>query len=203
LQIAETRYDQYAAKGFEQYQEDLAEAARAARAAHDPADDFDRGAVMDWHDEELYDDPPRKHRRRGLVIALALIGCLTLGTAGAYAYWSNYFGPRSTQISQSQAAQPAVRGGAPTVAANGAAGGYAVQVTARRSKADAQASFLALQSKFPRQLGGRTASFQRADLGAKGIYYRAMVGPFASSGAADQFCGSLKAAGGECIIQRN
>ena len=200
LQIAATRYDQYAPKGFDQYQEDLAEVARAARAEHDRADDFDRGAAMDWHDEELYDNPPPKKRRRGLVTALALIGCLMLGTAGAYAYWTNYFGPRSTQTSQARPAQPAAT---PTVAANGAAGGYSVQVSARRSKADAQASFLALQSKFPRQLGGRTAIFQRADLGAKGIFYRAMVGPFASAGAADQFCGSLKAAGGECIIQRN
>jgi hypothetical protein len=123
-----------------------------------------------------------------------------LGTAGAYAYWTDYFGRRSTQTSQARPAQPAAT---PTVATNGAAGGYVVQVTARRSKADAQASFLALQSKFPRQLGGRTAIFQRADLGAKGIYYRAMVGPFASAGVADQFCGSLKAAGGGCIVQRN
>jgi SPOR domain len=196
---------QVAAKGFDQYQEDLAEGARAARAAHDRADDFDSGAATGWDDEELYENPPRKDRRRGLVTALALIGCATLGTAGAYAYWTDYFGLRSTQTSQSQArpAQPAVRGSAPTVAANGAGGGYTVQVSARRSKADAQASFLTLQSKFPRQLGGRTAIFQRADLGAKGIYYRAMVGPFASAGAADQFCGSLKAAGGGCVVQRN
>jgi sporulation related protein len=191
---------QIAPKDLDQYQEDLAEVARATRAAHDRADDFDRGAATDWHDEELYDNPPPKRRRRGLVTALALIGCATLGTAGAYAYWTNYFGPRSTQTSQARAVQPAAT---TTVAANGAAGGYVVQVTARRSKADAQASFLALQSKFPRQLGGRTATFQRADLGAKGIYYRAMVGPFASAGVADQFCGSLKAAGGGCIVQRN
>ena len=66
-----------------------------------------------------------------------------------------------------------------------------------------QASFRSLQLKFPRQLGGRTAIVQRADLGAKGIFYRAVVGPFASASAADQFCSSLKAAGGQCIIQRN
>jgi hypothetical protein len=78
-----------------------------------------------------------------------------------------------------------------------------VQVSARRSEADARASFRSLQSKFPRQLGGRTAVVQRADLGAKGIYYRALVGPFASAGAADQFCGSLKTAGGQCVVQRN
>ena len=78
-----------------------------------------------------------------------------------------------------------------------------VQVSARRSKADAQASFRSLQSKFPRQLGGRTAIFLRADLGAKGIYYRAMVGPFGSADEAGRFCSGYKAAGGQCIIQRN
>jgi hypothetical protein len=195
---------QIAAKGFDRYQEDFAEAVRAARAAHERADDFDgagaMGRHMGWRDEELHDNPRR--RRRGLVTALARIGCAALGTAGAYAYWTNYFGRGSTQTAQSQA-QPAQRGAPPAVAANAAVGGYIVQVSARRSKADAQASFRSLQSKFPRQLGGRTAIFLRADLGAKGIYYRAMVGPFASAGAADQFCGSLKAAGGECIIQRN
>jgi hypothetical protein len=196
---------QIAAKGFDRYHEDHAGDARTARAAHDRADNSDRGAARGWHDEELYDNPPRKDRRRGLVTALALIACAAVGTAGAYACWSYYFGPGSTRTSaaQAQPAQPAVRGAPRAVAANGAVGGYIVQVSARRSKADAQASFLSLQSKFPRQLGGRTAIFQRADLGAKGIYYRAMVGPFASAGAADQFCGSLKAAGGECIVQRN
>ena len=194
---------QIAAKGFDRYQEDFAEAVRAARAAHERADD--RAAAMDWHDEKLPDNPPRKGRRRGLVTALALIGCAALGTAGAYAYRTYYLGPGSTQAAQSQAqpGQQAVRGAPTAAAANAAVGGYIVQVSARRSKADAQASFRSLQSKFPRQLGGRTAIFQRADLGAKGIYYRAMVGPFTSAGAADQFCGSLKAAGGECMVQRN
>ena len=196
---------QIAAKGFDRYQEDFAEAVRAARAAHERADNSDHAGAMGWHDEELPDDPPRKDRRRGLVTALALIGCAVVGTAGAYAYRTYYLGPGSTQTAQSQAqpGQQAVRVAPTAAAANAAVGGYIVQVAARRSKADAQASFRSLQSKFPRQLGGRTAIFQRADLGAKGIYYRAMVGPFTSAGAADQFCGSLKAAGGECIIQRN
>jgi len=91
----------------------------------------------------------------------------------------------------------------PTVAANAAAGGYVVQVSSQRSEADAQASFRSLQEKFPSQLGGRTAIVRRADLGAKGVYYRVVTGPFESPGEADQFCGSLKAAGGHCIIQRN
>jgi len=179
---------------FDGHQEAHEESANAECEAHDRADNFDLGAVMHPGNEEMYDDPPRKERRRGLVTALALIAFATVGTAGAYAYRTYYVAPRSTQAaaapSQAQPTQPALRG-------------YVVQVSARRTKADAEASFRSLQSKFPRQLGGRTATIERADLGAKGIYHRAMVGPFASAGAADQFCSNLKAAGGQCTIQRN
>jgi hypothetical protein len=52
-------------------------------------------------------------------------------------------------------------------------------------------------------LGSRSALVKRADLGAKGVYYRAMVGPFGSSEEASRFCGNLKSAGGQCVIQRN
>jgi hypothetical protein len=82
-------------------------------------------------------------------------------------------------------------------------GGYLVQVSSQRNEADAQASFRALQHKFPSVLGSRSALVKRADLGAKGVYYRAMVGPFGSSEEASRFCGSLKSAGGQCVIQRN
>ena len=84
-----------------------------------------------------------------------------------------------------------------------AGGGYVVQVSSQRSQADAQSSFRSLQSKFPRELGDRQPIVRRADLGPKGVYYRAMVGPFGTAVDADQFCGSLKAAGGQCIVQKN
>ena len=90
-----------------------------------------------------------------------------------------------------------------SVAPPASGGGYVVQISSQRSEADAQASFRSLQSKFPGQLGDREAIVRRADLGPKGIYYRAMVGPFGSAGDADQFCGELKAAGGQCIVQKN
>jgi cell division septation protein DedD len=83
-----------------------------------------------------------------------------------------------------------------------ASGGYAVQVSSQRSEADAQAAFRALRAKFPNQLGGREPIVRRADLGAKGIYYRAMVGPFASMEEAAGMCSNLKAAGGTCLVQR-
>lgn len=85
----------------------------------------------------------------------------------------------------------------------GGAGGYAVQVTSQRSEAAAQAEFRALKSKFPNQLGGREPLIRRADLGAKGVYYRALVGPFASVEEATAMCSGLKSAGGSCIVQRN
>jgi sporulation related protein len=177
---------------FDRHQEDYADSASAAWDAQDHGYNSDLGVALCPDNEERCDDPSRKKRRRGLATALALIAFATVGTAGAYTYRTYYVAPRHTQTAASSAekGQPAVRG-------------YAVQVSARRSKADAEASFRSLQSKFPRQLGGRTAMIERADLGAKGIYFRAMVGPFASAGAADQFCGSLKAAGGQCTIQRN
>lgn len=88
------------------------------------------------------------------------------------------------------------------VASTSRSGGYAVQVVARHSEAEAKASFQHLQSKYPQQLGGRALLIRRVNLGSKGVYYRAMVGPFASGEQAKQLCAHLKAAGGQCIIQK-
>jgi sporulation related protein len=82
-------------------------------------------------------------------------------------------------------------------------GGYLVQVSSQRSEADAEASYKSLQGKFPSVLGSHTPVIKRADLGEKGVYYRAMVGPFTSPEEASQLCGSLKSAGGQCVVQRN
>jgi hypothetical protein len=112
--------------------------------------------------------------------------------------------PQPTQ----PAAEPQTRVAAtsptqPAPSAGGAAGGYLVQVSSQRSESDAQASFKALQTKFPAVLGSQSPVIRRADLGDKGIYYRAMVGPFNSPDEASQFCGNLKSAGGQCVVQRN
>jgi hypothetical protein len=82
-------------------------------------------------------------------------------------------------------------------------GGYAVQVLSERSESTAQAAFQALQAQYPNQLGGRQPIIRRADLGAMGTYYRTLVGPFASAEKATRFCRKLKAAGGDCIIQKH
>jgi len=93
--------------------------------------------------------------------------------------------------------------GAAAAPASASGGGYAVQVTSQHSEADAKASFKELRAKFPNQLSGREPMIRRADLGAKGVYYRALVGPFASMEEAAGVCSSLKAAGGNCLVQRN
>jgi hypothetical protein len=91
----------------------------------------------------------------------------------------------------------------PSPSAAASAGGYLVQVSSQRNEVDAQASYRVLQGKFPAVLGSRSPLIKKADLGEKGIYYRAMVGPFGSPDEASQFCGSLKTAGGQCVVQRN
>jgi hypothetical protein len=82
-------------------------------------------------------------------------------------------------------------------------GSHVVQLTSQRSEAEAQSSFRSLQGKYPSILGGRQALIRKVDLGQRGTYYRAQVGPFASAEQANELCGQLKAAGGQCIVQRN
>ena len=78
-----------------------------------------------------------------------------------------------------------------------------MQVSSQRSETDAKASFRTLQGKFPTQLGDRQAIIRRADLGEKGVFYRAQVGPFGSVDEASQLCSELKAAGGQCVVSKN
>jgi hypothetical protein len=87
-------------------------------------------------------------------------------------------------------------------AGSGASGGFIVQVSSQRSEADAQASYRALQAKYS-LLKAHQPIIRRADLGQKGVYFRAMVGPFETGDEAVQFCNGLKQAGGQCIIHRN
>jgi SPOR domain len=100
--------------------------------------------------------------------------------------------PDKPPASETASAAPATSGG-----------GYAVQVSSHRSEQEAQSSFRALQAKYPNLLGGREPIIRRADLGTKGIYYRAMVGPFDSADQATDLCTNLKAAGGSCLVQKN
>jgi hypothetical protein len=103
------------------------------------------------------------------------------------------------------AAAPAPKAATATApsATDNASGGFVVQLSSQKSESEALASFRSLQAKFPDELGGRQPIIRRADLGSKGIFYRTLVGPFASAHEASQFCASYKAAGGQCVVPSN
>jgi SPOR domain len=84
-----------------------------------------------------------------------------------------------------------------------AAGAYVVQISSQRSDEDARASYQVLQAKYPTLLGSYLPMIYRSDLGDKGVFYRAAVGPFQTPEDASRFCGDLKTAGGQCVVQRN
>jgi hypothetical protein len=120
--------------------------------------------------------------------------------------WASVTG-NQTSAPTTQAALPQGSGAnpAPIVAVNtpAPAGSYVVQVAAQKSEADAASTWQQLQQKYPAVLGSQQASIRRVDLGERGVFYRAQVGPFGSRSQASEVCQSLKAAGGECVIQRN
>jgi hypothetical protein len=120
--------------------------------------------------------------------------------------WASVTGGQ-TSAPTTQAALPQGNGAnpAPIVAVNtpAPAGSYVVQVAAQKTEADAASTWQQLQQKYPAVLGSQQAAIRRVDLGERGVFYRAQVGPFGSRSQASEVCQSLKAAGGECVIQRN
>ncbi len=87
-----------------------------------------------------------------------------------------------------------------TPAASGGAGAY-VQLSSQRSEQAARSAFTALQRKFPSILGSAAVDIQQADLGTKGVYYRARIG-MPTRDAAAALCEQLRSAGGDCLIAR-
>jgi len=76
-----------------------------------------------------------------------------------------------------------------------------VQLLSSKSKTKAQAAFKELQSKYPNVLGKREVLIRRVEIADKGAFYRAQLGPFVSAAQANEMCGNLKAAGGQCMVQ--
>ncbi|MDO8877357.1 MAG: SPOR domain-containing protein [Pseudolabrys sp.] len=77
-----------------------------------------------------------------------------------------------------------------------------LQLTSQRTEAEAKAVFNSLRVKYAAILGDRQAVIRRADLGDKGIYYRAQIGPVNAAEAAKQ-CSDLRSVGGQCFVQYN
>jgi hypothetical protein len=80
--------------------------------------------------------------------------------------------------------------------------GWYVQLSAHKSEDEAKATFGGIQARHAALLGGQQLVIRRKDLGSKGIFYGAQVGPF-SREAANKLCADLKAAGQSCMLQKN
>jgi cell division septation protein DedD len=79
-------------------------------------------------------------------------------------------------------------------------GTYQVQLSALRSEDAARSAWTRLQNTAPDLFAGANLDIQRADLGARGVFYRLRVGSFANRDAAKGFCADVKAAGKDCMV---
>lgn len=75
------------------------------------------------------------------------------------------------------------------------------QLGAYRSESEAKTAFAKMQQKFP-QLAGKSPIVVKADLGAKGIFYRLRVGGIAAD-EVKSFCSGLSAKGQACIAAKD
>ncbi len=80
-------------------------------------------------------------------------------------------------------------------------GSHVVQVGAFRSNDEANRFFNQLSTKMGTLVSRKSSDVQVADLGAKGVYYRLRIGPFASKSAAADYCGTLKTRGQDCLVK--
>jgi len=80
----------------------------------------------------------------------------------------------------------------------GGGGDFMVQISASGSEAEARNSFAAAQRKYG-ALSGKSVDVQRADLGSKGVFYRARV-PAGSRDQASALCSQIQSQGGQCMV---
>src|SRR6266566_4957178 len=71
-------------------------------------------------------------------------------------------------------------------------GSYVVQLSLHRSEEAAQAAARDTRTNYPDVFEDRQPVVVRTDLGEKGVFYRAEVGPFINIEQASQFCSSLR-----------
>lgn len=88
---------------------------------------------------------------------------------------------------------PPPRGAAPH-------GKYGVQIAAPQNEADARKAIDTLRAKHPKLLVREWATINRVEL-PNGVFYRVVVGPYATAQQAERLCNSLKAEGAPCFIR--
>lgn len=79
-------------------------------------------------------------------------------------------------------------------------GDYQVQLSALRSEEAAQNAWNTIRGGAPSLYQGAPVQIQKADLGARGVFYRLRVGTFAGRERAKSFCDDVKATGRDCMV---
>lgn len=79
-------------------------------------------------------------------------------------------------------------------------GEYLVQIAALRTQEAADAAWVGAVGADPGIYNGAEKRIQRADLGAKGVFFRLRVGAFGERPEAVSFCNELKERGKTCIV---
>ena len=87
------------------------------------------------------------------------------------------------------------------VPASSAGGGFAVQLAAPASEAEAKATAARLRQRFSAELGGQSPSIRAASVGDKTVY-RVRVGGLSREDAT-ALCSKLQGKGGACFVARN
>lgn len=81
-----------------------------------------------------------------------------------------------------------------------ASGGVWLQLGSLRDEKGAESEWSRLSRKHPDALKGMTSRVDKADLGAKGIWYRLRAGPYADKTEAERACKAMLSAGQACKI---
>ena len=79
---------------------------------------------------------------------------------------------------------------------------FAAQLASLATNADAMRASAGIQGRYSTILKGSDLNIRRVDLGAKGIWYRVLAGPFGSRNTASSLCTQLRAASppAACIV---
>ena len=110
--------------------------------------------------------------------------------------------PAAPSIRTSAARPSAAPTATPAAATtSGGTGGYAVQLAAPPSEAEAKSAISRLQTKYAGELGGRRPGIVKATVGEKSIYRVRVSG--LSKDDAGKLCSSIQSSGGACFVAKN
>jgi hypothetical protein len=91
--------------------------------------------------------------------------------------------------------KPAAPKEATVTPGTGGGSGYVAVLSSQKTRMDALKVFADMQQKYGDVLSSKTPDVQEANLGDKGVWYRAVVGPPGSRDSASGVCSQLKTAG--------